>query len=98
MRGSGSTRKLLLARNQIAIANGKRLEHRLHDKVCVRQLARLLFDPERLDFLTDKVIGELFLCIGKTGPGLTLHQKVTVGKPGFEQDGGALPRLLFLSR
>ena len=35
---------------------------------------RLVFDPERLDALTDKVVGELFLAVGKAGPGLAFHQ------------------------
>lgn len=45
------TRELLPARDQIAVADGKGLEHRGDDERRARDLPRLLFDPERLDLL-----------------------------------------------
>ena len=43
------TRELLLACDQVAVANGKGLDHRIDDELRARDLPRLLLDPEGLD-------------------------------------------------
>lgn len=48
---SRPARELLLARDQVVVADGKGLEHRVDDERRARDLPRLLFDSERLDLL-----------------------------------------------
>ena len=88
--GRRSAAELLLPRNQPAVAHGKCLEHAAGDKIGVRQFFGVFLDPKRLNALSDEAIGKIFLTVGKTGPGLSVHQQFSIGSFSFEQDAGVV--------
>src|SRR5215211_2217762 len=79
------TRVLLLARDQIAVAHGVRLEATTDDEVGVLELLGLVLDPERLDLLSDEVVREALFGVGEAGPGLPFHEQAPIREARLEQ-------------
>ena len=70
----GASGILLLSGDEVSVADGERLEPAVDDEVCSLELAGFLFDPERLDPLSDVLVGVVLLAVGEPGPGLAGHE------------------------
>ena len=86
-RGAGI---LLLTGDEVAVAQGEGFEAACGDEVGLGQFAGFFLDPEGLDAVTDEAVGEILFAVGKAGPGAALHEQVTVGEAGLQQDAGAV--------
>src|SRR4051794_15989345 len=72
--GRRGARVLLLAGDEVAVANRVPLEAALDDEVRAWDLAGLGLDVERLNRLADVLIGVGLLAVGESCPGTALHE------------------------
>jgi len=79
-------RVLLLTGDKQSVANGKLAEHLIHDEVGALDLACFVFNPEWLDSLAHKAVGE-FLFAGREARPVLPLQEVHHSRASFRAAG-----------